>query len=80
MPVITTTFKALHKGGTVCDYCRYLVSEGFDKSYTLEIYRDREEPDLIVNDIERIAELEADGCRWRKYRGKGRQRRGEARG
>lgn len=80
MPVIKTTFKAVHKGGTVCDYCRYLVSEGFDKTYRLEIYRDREEPDLIVTNIERIAELEVNGTRWTKYRGKARQRRGKARG
>lgn len=57
MATIKTTFKAIHKVGTVCDYCRYLVAEGFGKGYILEIYRDCDEPDLIINNISRMAEL-----------------------
>lgn len=57
MGTIKTTFKAIHQGGTVCDYCRYLKDAGFGEEDRLEIYRDRDTPDLIIHDILRMAEL-----------------------
>lgn len=72
------TFKDLEDSNCVgvTDYCRLLVSENKeDLNQTIEVYRG-DMLCLIVKDIKKAATLEADGCKWRTYREKHRQRLG----
>ena len=52
----------------ILDYCRKLITEGVDPDTRLEVYRLREEPDLIVTSIGVAADLEVNGAYFRKYR------------
>jgi len=38
-------------------YCRRLIKEGIDLNTKLEIYRNNEEPDIIVSNIGKAAKL-----------------------
>lgn len=57
----------------VYDYCRQLLKDGEDYYARLEIYRNHEEPDVIVKSIGRAAEWTVEesvrvGPRLRKFR------------
>lgn len=55
---------------TVTGYCRYLIKEGYDPNWSLEVYRNGKinEPDVIVKRIGDAAKYVVDETRTPKLR------------
>ena len=56
----------------ICAYCRKLIAQGVNPDETLEIYRENTDPDIIVRNIGKCAEItvledQGQGPRFVKY-------------
>lgn len=67
MPTIKITFKTLRvRNYSIIDYCRYLIEDNCDPNSRLEVYRDRDEPDVVVRNIGEAAQLAVENDKFRK--------------
>lgn len=67
MPVIRTTFKELRKRDlSIIEYCRYLIEDNCPPGAKLELYRDKDEPDVVVRSIAEASQLAVENDRFRK--------------